>query len=78
MDDERNESDSARKWLIVAPLFAMPVLYVLSTGPAVLLRDRGVITQDSFLCFYLPVAWAIQHLSYFHVALNFYLELWNF
>jgi len=57
-------------------LLAVIVLYILSTGPAVWLRDHGVITQEQLLTAYAPIAWLDQNVPFFRQALEAYLGLW--
>jgi hypothetical protein len=74
-DNERGgNSHTVKVGAIVAPLVA--AIYVLSVGPAAMLRDSGRISQDTFLLFYAPVAL----LTYFpptNAALESYLSLWT-
>ena len=81
MDEERDDSGPTRvrpikTWPIAVPLVVVPMVYVLSMGPAVLLRNRGFITQDSFLWFYAPVVWLDSRSAYVNLALEWYLQLW--
>jgi hypothetical protein len=80
MDDDREDNPKVRPlrvWPIVLPLVVVPALYVLSMGPAVMLRTHGVVTQEDFLWFYAPVIWIYSRSAYVNLALEWYLQFWD-
>jgi hypothetical protein len=74
--DNRAESRPAVTWLVVVMLLAAMALYLLSSGPAVLLRDRGVLTQTTFLKLYMPLFWFYDTVPFFRNAWEWYLGFW--
>jgi hypothetical protein len=76
-DEPADEKPSARSglvWLIAT--LALFCIYVLSSGPAVVLRESGVITRDAFFRIYAPLAWLYHVVPFFGTALNWYARLW--
>jgi hypothetical protein len=61
-------------WLIA--IFALVSLYLLSTGPAVLLRDKGIISQQTIVRVYTPVQW-LYGVPFFAGAMESYLSFWS-
>jgi hypothetical protein len=61
-------------WLVVVPLTCM--LYLLSTGPAVALRNSGIISQATFISIYAPIGW-LTRFAPFNRLLEWYLSLWT-
>ena len=60
----------------VAVLVILPVLYVLSVGPAALIAKRNGGTGAGFRRFYQPVIWLHDH-TFFQKPLEVYVELWG-
>jgi len=55
MGEVRQKSSAV--WIVVIMLLLTSLpLYLLSTGPAVWLRERGAITQETILMIYAPMA----------------------
>jgi hypothetical protein len=63
-----------RAWIIAVPSVAL--LYVLSIGPAVLLRDSGRISQGTLLTVYAPIVW-LTHFGPFNQVIEWYASLWS-
>ncbi len=66
--------------IAILVLVALPVLYVASVGPAVLLAQRGVIQGDenSFAArFYSPLSFAHSNCEPARQALDWYVSLWD-
>ena len=59
--------------LVVSPL---PVLYVLSIGPAAWMVN-GNNPPRTFQAFYYPLAWLAEHSRPFQDALGRYMDLWT-
>ncbi len=74
---DRSESPTLRAWPIAVPLVVVPAFYVLSMCPAVMLRSRGWITQETFLWFYTPVIWLYNRSGLFNLAVEWYLSFWT-
>jgi hypothetical protein len=55
---------------------ALAVLYVLSIGPAILLRTHGYLSQDHFLTIYYPLVLASFYSRWILDALEWYCRLW--
>jgi hypothetical protein len=58
-------------------LFFLPVLYVLSVGPAVWLVNNGSLDEDTAKAFYWPLRIAIEACSPFRDALAWYISLFD-
>jgi hypothetical protein len=57
---------------------SLPVLYVLSTGPAVWLLNRGVLTHESPIWFvYAPITAVVATWPRCEGALTWYLHFWD-
>lgn len=57
MSDEAPEK-SGRTWLWAAGfLMGLPLLYVLSCGPMVVLYHRGIVPLDAVATTYAPIEW---------------------
>ena len=61
-----------RVWIIAVPSVAF--LYVLSIGPAVLLRDSGMISQSTLLTVFAPILW-LTHFGPFNQLIEWYASL---
>lgn len=60
MSDEAT-SKSGKTWLyVVGILVGLPLLYVLSTGPVVVLAARRVIPESSIEAVYQPLIWFME------------------
>jgi len=80
MDEEREKirlsTAVARVWLILVPLVAVPLVYVLSMGPALMLNNRGVISDETISWTYAPIDWLSDHFGLFGRLLQWYLSFW--
>ncbi len=55
---------SGKAWLYVIGGFALlPLFYLLSFGPAVVLVNRGVLPKPAHQALYTPLMWTIQYRS---------------
>jgi hypothetical protein len=66
--------------IAILVLVALPVLYVASVGPAVLLASRGMIQGDenSFAArFYSPLSFVHSNCEPARQALDWYVSLWD-
>ncbi len=61
MSDDAPEK-SGKTWLyVVGILVSLPLLYVLSTGPMVVLVARKVVPEPVLETFYAPLGWVAEH-----------------
>jgi hypothetical protein len=83
--DERPENTTSREekysfnWrLFILWPFLIMLLYVLSSGPFILLYDRDYIPAkfEAVKLIYLPLGWAYQRTS-LHKPLGIYLHFWD-
>lgn len=74
-DDDRSSSGAMGPVCIVGVFLLLPILYVLSTGPAVMLRDRGFITQDTLRTVYAPIFWLSEY-EIVRDGIEWYCEFW--
>lgn len=61
--------------IAVLAILSLPVLYVLSTGPAVLLMERGYINPEWVDTVYHPIGIAMEAMPWFAAVMEWYLEL---
>ena len=62
--------------LLVTLLFLVPLLYILSCGPAVILINRGYLSQDGFQVVYYPLDLAARSSRPIRESLEWYTRLW--
>lgn len=55
----------------------LPVLYVLSIGPVIMMIERGGMSAEFWAWFYGPVRWLHQHVEFSRPFLDWYVELWR-
>jgi hypothetical protein len=63
--------------VFVAALVLLPLLYVLSAGPAVWLLAHGFLSDAAFTWFYFPLSYVSDRWQSLEAFLEFYLELWG-
>jgi hypothetical protein len=73
--EEKQSTRSVFVWLVA--LLTVAALYLLSTGPAVLLRDSGVISRGTFFRIFAPVGWLYKAVPFFQDAMELYLKFWT-
>jgi len=61
---------------MVAVLIGLPILYVLSIGPAARLQLKGYLPAGAFASFYAPIRWAGDNCESFRLAIGRYVGLW--
>lgn len=61
--------------LLVAVL--LPVLYVLSVGPVIMMIERGGTDAEFWAWFYTPLEWLHEHVEFTRSFLDWYVELWR-
>ena len=62
--------------VILAVVLLLPVVYLLSTGPAFWLEVRGYAADEHVSTIYRPVLWIIDRSETCDAALDWYLSLW--
>ena len=69
------------RWPIIAPiligLVALPLLYVLSNGPAFWLFQHELLSYEAYSSCYWPIARLSRNCPPFAIFLQWYLELFN-
>jgi len=61
--------------LVIAVL--LPLLYVLSLGPVVMMIERGGMQTEFWEWFYWPLQWLHEHVEFVRPFLEWYVELWR-
>ena len=62
---------------VVALFILLPVLYVLSVGPAVYLARRDYVSREAVHAFYWPLAWLYDSWELIQPLLEWYLNWWR-
>ena len=80
MDDKPTKRDRGPTLVIAAGLALVPLIYVLSAGPAQGLVLHGYISQDSPACkvlatIYLPLSWLMEDSELFNSLMKWYVGL---
>ena len=73
--DRRNGTPTGL-FVILILLFLLPVLYLLSCGPAVALINRGYLSQENFDTAYFPLQLASRNSRWIRDSLEDYARLW--
>ena len=60
---------------IIVVLLMLPVVYVLSTGPAVWLISRGYLDDDAARWFYTPLEWLAERSEMIQGWFQWYVSL---
>ena len=82
MADKEESVPSKRGPAFVAGLLLLlPLLYLLSTGPVILLMEKtngfgGHISWDALRQFYAPLTWLYDH-TFMKAPIDLYLHLWG-
>ncbi|MBC7853640.1 MAG: hypothetical protein IAF94_09405 [Pirellulaceae bacterium] len=77
MDDDRNRGGMAGPILTVGTiLLFLPLLYILSCGPAVALMTRGYLSEEAFAVAYYPLSLAARSSTWIGQILESYANLW--
>ena len=84
MDSQTNSADETRSDLRKAAswigtlIIALPVLYILSTGPVIKLAEGGVISGSMVEAIYGPVMTLSDHSEVFKKVLYWYvIDVWR-
>ena len=63
--------------IIILAVVLLPVVYVLSTGPAVWPIHHGLVDEGWVHAFYSPFNWAMERLPTCDAIMQPYLSLWD-
>jgi hypothetical protein len=80
--NKKNPTEGKSKYLIASVLLIMllPLVYVLSVGPAVWLQMNGYLSEsveDALEVIYLPLAWLVMNSEWAEAMLMAYLSLFT-
>jgi len=75
---DRDESKPGRRWPFYVVLFVLflPMLYVLSIGPAVWLLANGHVSREPLRTLYAPLEWLGDAAPSSRRPLQWYVRLW--
>jgi hypothetical protein len=77
-DDNESQRTSDEKpglvWIVV--LAVLPLLYLLSVGPAIVMGNRHPETIEHLRKFYRPIGWLHEHTP-LREPLEWWVELWE-
>ena len=77
MSDDRNRPSITSPILVMgALLILVPLLYILSCGPAVVLINRGYLSEEGFRIVYYPLDLAARSSRGVRDSLEAYTRLW--
>jgi hypothetical protein len=76
MSEDRQERNWNHSLLISVVLLMLPLLYFLSSGPAIYLMNRGYMSHDTFILIYRPIGWATK-ISWLDTVIQWYSHLWG-
>lgn len=57
-------------------ILMFPLFYFLSVGPAVWLRDHGLVSNEALMIVYFPFVWLEQKSELCRNVIEWYAELW--
>jgi len=76
--DDTDDNDSGSDYLIVGGfVVGIPLLYVLSVGPALWLSQKMGWSEDAFVIFYYPLIKLHEH-TFLRHPLDWYVGLFGF
>lgn len=75
MSDEAPEKSGKMWFYVVGMLVGVPLCYVLSTGPMVVLQVRKIVPESAILAIYAPLSWFMRETNT-REAINSYVLLW--
>lgn len=55
----------------------LPVLYVLSLGPVIMMIERGGMSTEFWQWFYAPLEWLCEHVDFIRTFVEWYVSLWR-
>jgi hypothetical protein len=76
-DHNNKQGRSVAGVVTLAVVLSLPVLYVLSIGPALWMQEHGFLNDsDSVVRFYWPVSYLRMHCGIFDLICDWYMKLW--
>ena len=75
----RPRSERRSAWPAVVLAVALPMIYVLSAGPAHWLLSKPWVDERIWICgqyLYAPLFWLAHFVPRFETAVGWYLDLW--
>ena len=76
MEEREQKSRGAGCAIVGVVLILLPVLYILSAGPAFWLWGRGSLSDDAVEMIYAPLYFASDHSEWANDAFSWYVGLW--
>jgi hypothetical protein len=77
MSERQKKAEWVIAALVVLAVCLAPVLYLLSIGPAVMLSDRGYLSDRTGEIVYGPVVWGAERFPWFAAGLEWYVGVWR-
>jgi hypothetical protein len=80
MDEPAKKESASRSVALSAGLavaLVLPILYVLSIGPAVWLSDQGYTGDPESNPIYRPLVWLVDTFPTFEEFIDWYVDLWS-
>jgi hypothetical protein len=78
MDDARSTTKASASPIVAATLILFlvvaPLLYLLSTGPAVWLVQQGYLSVEWMEKVYAPLGYLVDHWKWFEAVMQWYLS----
>jgi hypothetical protein len=76
MNQAENPGKNSAALIVIVGVLLLPVLYVLSLGPAVMIVDRTGMGEDFAKIFYYPLIWLHENTP-LAGPLEWYVSLWE-
>lgn len=77
MEDPKEDGSKGRFW-IVGVLCALPILYILSVGPAIkIYENSGKVGKEIVIAVYKPLEIATKQNRGFRRVMDLYLDFWR-
>lgn len=78
MSDDKGKSGGGLAILLMAVVaLLLPIVYVLSIGPAVWLLNRGLLPETPLVTIYAPLEWLARSSDWFQAAAEWYIQFWE-
>ncbi len=63
--------------LMLVVIVLLPLLYVLSTGPILMMVSRGRMEPEFWKWFYAPLEWLYDNVKFVQAFFDWYFQLWR-
>ena len=78
MDDKATKrGGGAVVVMVLVVVLLLPMIYVLSVGPAIWLAERGRLSEQSLTTTYGPLEWTANNVPVVGLAITWYVEWWQ-